>query len=132
MIADHVTPGTVMAQLIIPGFRALLRCFGLSPNREQRLLRVLGPSLPMQGSLGPSDPPGFLTSARLFLGQRRDGDSTSPREVPRGSLSALSRALPSACQARSWKASHLPGLLASCSPFNRFVLTPKILMAHLK
>jgi hypothetical protein len=110
-------PGSRDLRIDCSVFLKLSRCFVPSSSQRWQFLRVLGPSL-----LPPAAE--FTRSTRIsnlcapFPRSKKRQDSTSPREVPRGSLPALFPLFPP--RVRHALGCLAPaGLLASHSSFNR-------------
>ena len=80
--------------------------------------------------LSSSDPPGSLTFAHLFLGQRCGRIALPLGKCRAGRFPALFPLVPSACQACSGRPRTVAGLLAFCRSFQSFARTPRITMAH--
>ena len=113
MIADQATPATATSALTVAGFKASQNPFRLSANRRWQVPRSPGPNLQARAAE-------LIRSTRTsnlcapFPRPKKRQDSTSPREVPRGSRAALP---PRVRHALGRLAS--AGVLASCSSFNR-------------
>ena len=123
-------PVTVRFALIFSSFGAFRHHWRLSPNWRRPALGTSAPSFqaPAAELIRSTRISGFCAP---FPGSKIRQDSTSPREVPRGSLS---RSFPALFPARVWHASGgyapLPGFSLSAGPFQSFARTPRITMAH--
>jgi hypothetical protein len=114
MIADQATPATVIAHMIVTISEIFLHASGslrIGVGKPLESLVRVSRYLPLSSS----DPPGFLASARLFLGQRSDRIALPLGKCHTGRVPLFSRSS-LRVSGTLWEALAPAGLLASAIP----------------